>query len=69
MLLPNRRPNETISANTRFGKIHATISYHPETGLPCEFFFTGRGKTGQAVDEILYELGVGLSRALQGKDP
>ena len=69
MLLPNRRPNETISANTRFGKIIATISYHPETGLPCEFFFTGRGKTGQAVDEILYELGIGLSRALQGKDP
>jgi len=68
MSLPDRRPSEVISAWTRFGRVHATISYHPETGLPCEFFFTGRGTTGQEVDDILYELGVGLSKALQGED-
>jgi len=64
-MLPNRRELESISAETRFGRIHASIGYDPKTGRVCEFFFTGRGTTGAEVDEILMELGIGLSKALQ----
>jgi len=69
MLLPNRRPSEHVTANTRFGRVHLTLSYHPENGQILEMFFTGRGTTGSEIEDILYELGIGLSRALQGKDP
>jgi len=31
-------------------------------------FFTGRGTSGAEIEGILYELGVGLSKALQGED-
>ena len=67
-MLSNRRPTETVTANTRFGRIHCSISLHPETGLPCEMFFTGRGTTGSEIEDILLELGIGLSKALQGED-
>jgi hypothetical protein len=31
-------------------------------------FFTGRGTTGSEIEDILLELGIGLSKALQGED-
>ena len=64
-MLSNRRELETICADTRFGRIHASIGYDPKTGRVCEMFFSGRGPTGHGVDDILMELGIGLSKALQ----
>jgi len=36
-------------------------------GRPCEVFVTKRAKTGTDLDGILYELGVAVSKIMQGK--
>jgi hypothetical protein len=61
MELPNRRP----CINTRTDNFHFSVSFHPDTGLPIEFFITGRGKVGQQLDEELYELSVKTSKLMQ----
>ena len=61
--LPNRRP----CINTRTENFHFSVSFHPDTGLPIEFFITGRGKVGQQLDEELYELSVKTSKLMQGE--
>ena len=63
MELPNRRP----CINTRTENFHFSVSFHPDTGLPTEFFITGRGKVGQQLDEELYELSVKTSKLMQGE--
>ena len=63
MELPNRRP----CINTRTDNFHFSVSFHPDTGLPIEFFITGRGKVGQQLDEELYELSVKTSKLTQGE--
>ena len=63
MELPNRRP----CINTRTDNFHFSVSFHPDTGLPIEFFITGRGKVGQQLDEELYELSVKTSKLMQGE--
>ena len=63
MELPNRRP----CINTRTENFHFSVSFHPDTGLPIEFFITGRGKVGQQLDEELYELSVKTSKLMQGE--
>ncbi len=68
MDLPNRRPSSTIRVVTEIDNYYCTISYHPETGEPCEVFMTGRGKVGQTMDSVLSQLGVAISKELQGKD-
>jgi hypothetical protein len=60
---PNRRP----CINTRTDNFHFSVSFHPDTGLPIEFFITGRGKVGQQLDEELYELSVKTSKLMQGE--
>lgn len=67
MNLPNRRPCVTIPVETEIDKFYATISYHPETGVPCEVFMTGRGKIGQTMDGVLHDLGVAISKELQNE--
>ena len=47
--------------------LEVTLSFHPETGLPIEFFIAGRGKVGQQLDEELYELSVKTSKLMQGE--
>jgi hypothetical protein len=42
-----------------------SIGYDPETGRVAECFFSGRGPTGHGIDEVLIELGRGLSKSLQ----
>ena len=61
--LPTRRP----CINTRTDNFHFSVSFHPDTGLPIEFFITGRGKVGQQLDEELYELSVKTSKLMQGE--
>jgi hypothetical protein len=63
MELPTRRP----CINTRTDNFHFSVSFHPDTGLPIEFFITGRGKVGQQLDEELYELSVKTSKLTQGE--
>ena len=63
MELPNRRP----CINTRTDNFHFSVSFHPDTGLPIEFFITGRGKVGQQLDDELYDLSVAASKLMQGE--
>ena len=63
MELPNRGP----CINTRTDNCHFSVSFHPDTGLPIEYFITGRGKVGQQLDEELYELSVKTSKLMQGE--
>ena len=67
MTLPNRRPCTTVRVVTEVDNYYCTISFHHETGVPVEVFMTGRGKVGQTMDQVLHELGVAISRELQGK--
>ena len=61
--MSNRRP----CINTRTNNFHISVSFHPETGNPVEFFITGRGKVGQQLDTELYELNVEASKLMQGE--
>ena len=63
MELPNRRP----CINTRTDNFHFSVSFHPDTGLPIEFFITGRGKVGQQLDDELWKLSVKTSKLMQGE--
>jgi len=40
-----------------------------QSGRTVEIAFTTRGKIGQGVDLMLQEIGLKLSRAIQGRDP
>lgn len=48
--------------------VTAALAYD-RTGHLREINFVGRGKIGQGVDQMLHELGIQLSRAIQGRDP
>ena len=63
MELLNRRP----CINTRTDNFHFSVSFHPDTGLPIEFFITDCGKIGQQLDDELYELSVKTSKLMQGE--
>lgn len=45
-----------------------TVAYN-ELGHVHEVVFVGRGKIGQGLDQILMDLGIATSRAVQGRDP
>jgi len=57
--------------------ITLSLGYDPAGGDPAdpatwplvEVGFVTRGKVGHGVDHILQELGIKLSRAIQGRDP
>lgn len=66
-VLPTRRHLITIEAGNDQFKFMASVGFHPKTGAPCEVFFTGRAKPGSALDDALYDLGVKISKAMQGK--
>ena len=46
-----------------------SLAYDNETDLLREVVFVGRGKIGQGLDMMLHDLGIKLSRAIQGRDP
>jgi hypothetical protein len=58
--LPTRRH----AVNVEVGPFVATIGFR-DNGNPCEVFFTARGKSGTDIDDLLYELGVAISKAMQ----
>lgn len=75
---PSPRLTETIyeiksPIQDPFGNIvgeHAiTMSIGWEAGHAVEISFVGRGKIGQGVDLLLQDMGIAVSRAIQGRDP
>lgn len=47
--------------------VTAHLAY--EDGKLHEIGFAGRGKIGSGLDHMLLDLGIGLSRAIQGRHP
>ena len=62
---------ETTEAKPAFAGHPLTVSLadDPETGLLREVVFVTRGKIGSGIDLMFHELGIKLSRAIQGRDP
>lgn len=50
-------------------KLAMSLAYDHKTGLLREVVFVGRGKIGHGIDAVLHELGIKISRAIQGRDP
>ncbi len=62
-----RLPAEVHSLKLDGHEIDVALAY--DKGVLHEIQFVGRGKIGQGVDLLLHDLGVQLSRAIQGRDP
>jgi len=58
---PPRRPSQSVEV----GPFIATVSFDPQTKAPIEVFFTARAKSGTDIDELLYEMGVSISKVMQ----
>lgn len=50
-------------------ELEVSLAYHPTTWELHEIVFVGRGKIGHGLDLILQDLGIKLSRIIQGRDP
>jgi len=73
-LNPHRRlRSETTDLTLRLGKGGAhrlSVSFaYDGAGILREIAFVGRGKIGHGLDDMLRELGIQLSRAIQRRDP
>ena len=67
-----RLQSETVSLTLRLreGCHQLDVSFaYDGAGLLREIAFVGRGKIGLGLDEMLRELGIQLSRAIQRRDP
>ena len=60
--MDNRRLCETFSV----GPFDISVGFDRQH-VPCEVFFTGRGKAGHDLDNLLYEIGVKISKTMQGE--
>ena len=72
-LNPHRRlMSETFDLSLQIGdgahSCAVSLCYSP-SGRLTEIAFVSRGKIGQGLDDMLRELGIQLSRAIQGRDP
>lgn len=68
----NRLYPETVSIPLHIdGGCHdlAVCLAYDATGAVREVNFVSRGKIGHWIDSLLSELGIALSRAIQGRDP
>ena len=71
----DRLPSETFSltllwdAGGRAHELDVSLVYARIGGPLHEIVFVGRGKIGHGLDLMLHELGIKLSRAIQGRDP
>ena len=67
MTLPNRR----LCVTEQIGPFAVSVGFIPDSGgewtVPAEVFITSRGKTGTELDNHLYELGVAVSKMMQGE--
>lgn len=58
--LPSRRR----CVNVEVGPFVIAVGF-TEDHSPCEVFFTARGKSGTDIDDLLYEMGVAISKTMQ----
>lgn len=76
---PERRlRSETVSIDLDAGpdpagapaihRFDVSLAYG-ENGILREVVFVGRGKVGHGIDLLFHDLGIKLSRAIQGRDP
>ena len=71
----NRLKSETVSIrlgvdNSGLGHdLDVSLAYDQITARLREVIFVGRGKIGHGMDDMFRELGIKLSRAIQGRDP
>lgn len=67
MTLPNRR----LCVTEQIGPFAVSVGFVTGAGgewtVPAEVFITSRGKTGTELDNHLYELGVAVSKMMQGE--
>lgn len=66
---PRRLPSETYTVPFGQHIIEFSVGWHPQTGHAMDVIFVNRGKIGHEMDMMLTDLGIALSRALQGRDP
>lgn len=59
--LPNRR----VCITSDVGPFAVSVGFND--GHPCEVFVTKRGKSGTDLDDILYEMGVTISKIMQNE--
>lgn len=71
-----RLPGETVSMTLDVAAANGEVAHHKlemtmayADGILHEISFGGRGKIGQGMDHLLTDLGIKISRALQGRDP
>ena len=66
----NRLPADTVDLDIDGYSIAVSLAYGPDTGELREMVFVKRpGKEGSHLDRMFQELGVQLSRAIQGRNP
>lgn len=74
MRAANRLPSETFTLFLSGGglalhQVDVSIARNPTTKELIEVIFVGRGKIGHGLDMLLTDLGIQLSRAIQGRIP
>ena len=70
MKAQNRLPAETVNLDIGGWKLAVSIARSTINNEVREIVFVERaGKAGSELDEKFHELGVQLSRAIQGRDP
>lgn len=73
-LNPHRRlASDTYDLALRVGggahALKVSLAYDETNGMLREIAFVSRGKSGQGLDAMLTELGIALSRLIQGRHP
>jgi hypothetical protein len=66
---PRRLASDTYSAVLLGGHLVTITVSRDAAGHPVEVLLTTGGKIGQAMDQMLVDLGVAISRAIQDRDP
>lgn len=74
---PERRlRSETVTFNLNVGSVEDPKEHlldvqlaYTEEGILREIAFVSRGKIGHQIDLMFSDLGIKLSRAIQGRDP
>lgn len=70
MKAANRIPSTTWDVTIGEGHhLKISLAYEKDGGALREVVFVGRGKSGHGLDDMLSELGIKLSRIIQGRDP
>lgn len=72
MLNPHRRlesVTQSMTVKQGDGEHRFEISLAYGDGVLREVTFVGKGKTGHGLDSILTDIGIGLSRMIQGRNP